>query len=160
MKAGRTVVVATAGTLQQADMMRLALQADEIDAFIVDESVANTLWHLSPVLHPKGIRIAVGEADAERAREVLDSLPPLRVVPEESNPADRYGRKAAVAGVFALIVTPLSLLVVYYIVQALRALSVSRPMRPRAFRQNLLVAAILGILVPAIVLLSVIPQIW
>jgi len=160
MNAVKTVVVATAGTLQEADMMRLALQGEGIDAFILDENVSNTLCYIRLAIHPKGVRIAVGEADAERAREVLKGLPAPRVMPEETNRADRYGRKAAVSAVFAVLVTPLSILAVYYIVKALRALDASQPMHPRAFRQNLLVAAILGILIPAIVLLSVVSRVW
>jgi len=52
------VVVATAPTLTQADIMSAALASEGIEPMIVDENATNLLSHFNIAVNPGGIRIA------------------------------------------------------------------------------------------------------
>lgn len=56
----------------EADLVRSVLEGSEIAVFIPDEQMASLRPHL--LLGTGGVRVQVRAADAERARELLDSL--------------------------------------------------------------------------------------
>ena len=67
---GEPVTIRTCRDIQEAEIVKSALEADGIQAFIPDENVA-TLYP-SQVLDTNGVRVQVSAEDADRAREVLD----------------------------------------------------------------------------------------
>jgi len=70
--AGREpVTVRTCRDIQEAEIVRSALEADGITAFIPDENVASL--YPPQVLDTDGVRVQVAREDLARAREVLDA---------------------------------------------------------------------------------------
>ena len=64
------VTIRTCRDIQEAEIVRSALEADGIEAFIPDANVASL--YPPQVLDTDGVRVQVAAEDAERAREVLD----------------------------------------------------------------------------------------
>jgi hypothetical protein len=64
------VTVRTCRDIAEAEIVKSALEAGGITAFIPDENAA-TLYP-SQVLDTNGVRVMVAAEDAERARELLD----------------------------------------------------------------------------------------
>jgi hypothetical protein len=56
--------------LQEAQLVKAALEADGIEAFIPDENAASL--YPAQVLDTNGVRVQVAAEDADRARDVLD----------------------------------------------------------------------------------------
>ena len=72
-RAGRhaePVTIRTCRDLAEAEIVKSALDAAGIEAFIPDENAASL--YPSQVLDTDGVRVQVAADDAERAREVLD----------------------------------------------------------------------------------------
>jgi hypothetical protein len=95
------VTVATAPDLAAANVLRGALEGEEIECFIPDEQVAGAMWHLSGAIG--GVRLQIRAADEARAREVLDSLGAAPGDLAESDDVSSSDRAAAKALRVALI---------------------------------------------------------
>jgi len=124
------VVVTTAGTLQQADVMRAALEAAGIPVFIPNELSSNWMAHWGVAVNPRGIEIAVPRKHAAEARAVLN-LPPAekpapKKAPKQHFTPDDYAEKAFRAALYWCWFPPLALLMAYYFLRAL----VSRTIEP------------------------------
>ena len=76
------VTVATCTTGPQAHAMRMQLEAAGIPVFLGDEMTIAMDWLLSNAVG--GVKIQVAERHAERAKELIDSVPP----PSERAEAD------------------------------------------------------------------------
>jgi hypothetical protein len=127
------MTVATAPDLAAANVLRGALEAEDIECFIPDEQTAGALWHLSGALG--GVRIQVNTADEARARAVLDDLgePSDRTdAAEEVSPADRAATRSLRIAVVGIFIWPL--LHPYSLSLALRSLR-DGAISPRGRRQ-------------------------
>ena len=149
------VVVAVAARLQEADVIRLTLEAQGIKALVLEERTYNLLTHMGPAVHPYGIPIAVRRRDLRRARQVLAELP-QREPPPAAGPEppphtpDDYARSAYRSALFSAWFPPLVLLTFYYFIKAHRAAADAEVQNPEAFRNRLLVAFFLGVLLPVL----------
>lgn len=63
------ITIAKYSTATAAHAARIRLDAEGIRAFVADETVASTLWHVGSALG--GIKLQVARADAERAGAIL-----------------------------------------------------------------------------------------
>ena len=160
----RPVVVATASTLQEADVIRSVLQSEGISAFILNENVTNMLPYLSIALNPSGVRIAVRQCDLSAAREVLDLPPPDgsqwgESAKSDPNSSDRFAERAAYSAILSILIFPLVILTLFYFFQALGRRREVPPTHPRAFRRNLVFVIIsFGLTVLVMQLLMI--QFW
>jgi len=68
------VTICRCASVQEAEVVKSALEADGITAFIPDESMATIGPAASTML--EGIRVQVAAEDAERARQVLGPQAP------------------------------------------------------------------------------------
>src|SRR4051812_11196307 len=73
--ASRLVLLTALGTPEQAHLVRNRLEAEGIPAVIQDEAAG---WQTYMAGNSAGVRVLVGEADAQRARQLfgLDRPPP------------------------------------------------------------------------------------
>ena len=67
---GEPVTIRTFRNIQEAEIVKSALEAGGIEAFIPDENVA-TLYP-AQVLATNGVRVQVAPEDVDRAKELLD----------------------------------------------------------------------------------------
>lgn len=65
------VTVATFPDLPEAELAKERLESEGIQAFVLHENTAGVMPFLTP--GSGGIHVQVGNADAERAREILAS---------------------------------------------------------------------------------------
>ena len=68
--AGRLVTIATFENTAQAQVAKIALEAEEIPAVLGDEMTVDLFWNLSNAIG--GVKVQVLEEDAERAVEILE----------------------------------------------------------------------------------------
>ena len=79
--AGEWVTVRTCMWGHEADLLRSVLEGSGIEAFIPDEQMSTLRPHL--LLGTGGVRLQVRAADAERAREVLNTIEEGDTTPED-----------------------------------------------------------------------------
>ena len=142
----RLVVITSLPTLEQADVTRATLQAEGIDAVILDENTASTL-HMSFATYSDGIRVAIRARDVPKARQVLN-LPDGEEV-EPSSEADTLAAAAYRLAFFSCIFPPLLFVTFGFFLRAARAGQTHRPVDPYLYRKHLLYAFFLGVLLPA-----------
>jgi hypothetical protein len=142
------VVVATAGTLQQADVMRAALEMAGIPVFVPHELSSNWMAHWGVAVNPRGIEIAVHAKDVQAAREVLRPHLAGRAPEEQAPSPDRYAESAYRAAFYAILLPPIVAACLYYFVRAARAQRTRPPENPKQFTRRLLVAFVVRILLP------------
>jgi hypothetical protein len=70
------VAVAACAQPIEAHLIRCRLEADGVDAFVVDEHIVSLQWLYSPAVG--GVKVQVHARDAERARAILDAEPARR----------------------------------------------------------------------------------
>ncbi|MBC7092559.1 DUF2007 domain-containing protein [Candidatus Bipolaricaulota bacterium] len=70
---GRMVIVASFGRPVDAHLARMELEAEGIQAFILDEHAISANPFYAPALG--GVKVAVREEDAARARAILGKEP-------------------------------------------------------------------------------------
>ena len=66
------VTVATFVTQHKAEMVRSALETNDIDVFLADQAISRIASHLTPMIG--GIKVQVREGDVDRARRLLAEL--------------------------------------------------------------------------------------
>ena len=133
--------------------MVATLEAEGIRAFIPGENTSATLPYLSFAINPNGVQVLVSSADVEAAREALDAARSARPdgTPEDEEAAEDESNaqycadRAARSALFAWLLPPLVFYTLYWMVKALRAAAGDPPKDRAAFRQNLWVAACLGV---------------
>jgi len=167
------VVVATAGTLTEADVIRVSLEAAGIPAFVLSEQASNWMMHLGPAIHPRGIKVMVLPEHAAEAQAMLeaprrgpdDDEPAGEEPPdEEEKPAagaltpDDYAVRAYRAGLYFLVFNLIFPLAALYFVKALRAARTHPVRRPGRYAWHLAVAFVVGIGLPAGVAVLIVSQ--
>ena len=158
------VVAATASSLQEAEVIRVVLESNGVRAH-VPSNTASVLSHIRIAAFPDGIPIFVLPEDLPAAREALipkngitdeDWQVPTQVdEPEtarEPTPDD-YARRAKLFSLLYLGFPPLLLAAVYYFVMALVAENRQSVASTGQYQRNMLVALILGIIVPLVILI-------
>lgn len=151
------VVVASAATLEEAQVIRAVLAGHDISAHVQGATATAMMPHIALAINPRGVRVMVLARDLDRVKRVLATAEPVeyedREIEErdaaafETSP-DRYARSAYRASLLYLICPLILLLVPYYFCRALRV-SRRQPVRnKRRFRRHMVVALIVGILIP------------
>jgi hypothetical protein len=138
------VTVAAAPDLATAQVLKGALEAEEIACFLPDEQIAGQMWHLGGALG--GVRVQVNGAHADRARAIIAGLDPSSPGAEpdggeDTTPADKAAIRALRVALVGFLLWPffhpyaLSLSL-----RSLRAEGVSPPARRQA-RVALIISA-------------------
>lgn len=153
------VVVATAGTLQQADVMRAALEAAGIPVFIPHELSSNWMAHWGVAVNRRGIEIAVPQKHLAQARAVLNlpaaDQPAPKKAPKEHLTPDDYAEKAFRAALYWCWFPPIALLMAYYFLRALIGRTMEPVQQPDRYARHLVLAFVMGIVLPGIFVLIV-----
>ncbi len=153
------VVVASAGSLQRADLLRLALEVEGIPVLMLNENASNWLSHVGAAIHPSGIQLCVPPTQVATASEVLGALAERdrRADPEadQSHP-DEHAASAYRSAVLLWYFPPFAALTLYNIIKAARARRLCPPKHPEQFRKHLLVAFLVGVVVPLILTAAII----
>jgi len=151
------VVVATASTLQEADVLRAAIWSAGVEAMIANEYSSNTLSHLNIAVNPRGIQVIVAPQDAEAARDALAASctkPEIATVHEEIDGGsatqdeplpDELARKAYWSAFLAWLLPPIAFITLYWFIRAITAARARRPVHQRLYRWHMAVALLLGI---------------
>ena len=150
----QSVVVAAGATLQQADIIRLQLESEGIEAFIVDEHISHLFWHMGFATNTHGIRIAVRQSDVPLAKEVLEAFELERVKAAEQEKAEppeppapnELARKACRIAIISVLFILLWPVACYFFFKAWRAAEIVQPQFPGRFRVHQAVTLILIIL--------------
>lgn len=143
----RLVTVYRASSLEEAQMVRIDLAGEGIDAFIEGENTAGTLGYVGIGLYPGGIKVLVRAADMEHAEWLLSSAADvekaaqaaeaaegltdatgpatsrapvvLEYAPKKELSAPEYARRSKLSLAYALVFAPLAILSLYYAIRAL-----------------------------------------
>lgn len=96
--------VATFTDLTQAQSARSALEAAEIESFLLDETTGSIDWGLMPAMG--GLRLQVKSSEADRAHEVLAGLGKSAdpVDAEEMEHSESARRRKRRIGLIALLI--------------------------------------------------------
>jgi hypothetical protein len=154
---GRPVVIAQATSLPQADVICAMLRTVDIEGFILNEHTSQLLPHLDLLINPKGIQIAVRQADAQAAREQLGKHEHGKLEEEDQDPAaernltDSFARAAAVSGVFAVFVNVLVVIIFWYYFRARKSAKTLPPTDVILFKRNMRVAKLCMVAAAAII---------
>jgi hypothetical protein len=149
MAKGAFVTVARAPDLAAAQVVRGVLEAEGIDCFLPDETLAGQMWHMSRAIG--GVRIDVHAEDEETARTILAAAsqpaePTAEELADDVSPGDRLANRARKAAVIGFMLWPfvhpyaLSLSV-----RALRDPTLTPAGRPRARLAAVVSAASVGV---------------
>lgn len=150
----RMVVFTAVGTLQEADVLRVALAAAGIEAIIVDENISSTLSHMGPAIHPQGIRVAVREEDVAAAEEIVGEARSRQDQEEDrlcsvDDPSpDDCAQRAYWAAWYSWWLPPIIVLTFCHFVEAASAQRSAPVENPRRFRRHMIFASVVGILLP------------
>jgi hypothetical protein len=128
------ITIATAPDLAAANVLRGALEAEEIEVFIPDEQTAGSMWHVTGALG--GVRIQINAGDEPRAREILDGIDQSSSTPddgEEVSAGDRAALRALRVALVGFFLWPF--LHPYSLSLALRSLR-DQTLSPRGRRQG------------------------
>ncbi|HET6429672.1 MAG TPA: hypothetical protein VFJ30_14740 [Phycisphaerae bacterium] len=149
-------IVASVGTLQEADVLRTALRARGFRAQLHGERMSQWFPHWGVAVNPTGIHVVVPPEEAKDAAAFLEER---RSAAEEAakeepegRPADYYAVGACWSALFSLLVLPAILVTFYCFFKALAVAGRRRPERPRRFRRLMTLAFLLGVLPYAILI--------
>ena len=161
------VVVAVANRLTEADVMRAALEASGIPAYVQNEFTTNWFSHMGLAINPKGVKVFVPRGAIDEARQVLgldrlevpDQAAPPTEAPDANgdrpmeHPPDYYAERAYRAALYTWWFPAIAPMTIYLLLLTWMAKS-DRPVEnPRRFRRHLAVAIPLGIVMPTALLL-------
>jgi len=154
------VVVATAASLERADVLRLALEVEGIPVLLLNKNGDNWLSHLGrEAVDPSAIQLCVPPTHVATACEVLGTLAERdrRERPEADQSApDKHAASAYRSAILLWYLPPLAALTAYRIIRAARGRRLCPPKQPERFRKHLLVAFLVGIVLPAIIAVGIV----
>ncbi len=161
----QSIVVAAGATLLQADMIRLRLESEGVQACILDEHVSRLYWHASLIVNPNGIRVAVRQSDAELANEILKTFDLERQKVAELRkaqpPTPFTPNELALDGfrmaIFSVLFPPLWLVSCVWLIRAYRAARKVQPESPTKFRSYQTTTLIILLLLLAAALMFIRP---
>ena len=153
-------VVAAAGSVEEADLIRTALGAAGLEAIVLDANFSAWMPHLALGVGRGGVRVAVAARDVPAAEEILhrsvdraESAPDASgKLPLPSEEAGELARRACLAGLFTWLVLPMVLLTVYYLIKAVRSARRNGVANPGALRRRFWAAVVLGVILPLVAL--------
>lgn len=135
------VVLTTVPSLEQADAIVAALQAEGFDAFVANSNTTNLLPHMSLMINRKGIEIMVRQCDLQAASELLGSDVPEEIISEAAeqadNETDKYASAAVKSLIFSLLLSPLFILAIYFYIKAKRGNRTLPPNDVARYRKNM-----------------------
>jgi hypothetical protein len=141
--------VATAATVEEAEIIRARLEAEGIPAFIPNAATTEWMPHMSIAINPYGVAVIVPAGRLEAARQVLDPgtknpAPRGADGPAETD-ADLWARRAAFAAVFAWLFPPLAIYSFVCVFRAAKAKRLQAPINKDAYDRNVFAAVVVSI---------------
>lgn len=150
------VVLASMASRRKARRMRDTLAAAGIPAWIVEAEDVGHLPH--PVGdRPEGWALVLDATQVPPARQVLglgDAGDPLETDGEALRSPDALAAAARRLAFFSCLFPPLLVVTLSFVLRALRAARTQPPMAPRLFRRRLVRAVLLGVLLPAGIIIA------
>ena len=154
-------VVAATGSVEEADLMCMALGAAGVKAIVLDANFSAWMPHMALGVGRGGVRVAVAARDVPAAKEILhrpadqrESLPdvdePVYLPSEEA--AD-LARRACLAALYTWLILPMFFLTVYYLIKAMRSARRNGVADRGALRRRFWAAVVLGIVLPVVALI-------
>jgi|GEM_PF-2987460 len=140
-------IVATARTVEEAEVIRVRLGAEGIEAFIPNAATTSWYPHMSLAINPNGVAVMVRAEQAGRAREALlagETNQARRGEAAVETDADTWARRAAHSALFTWLFPPVAFWALYCVGRAAHARKLHPPGDPDVYSRNMFCAVLLA----------------